>query len=94
VTQSGPADVFSVRVTLAPGSTGGTVSYSGASLSCSGKLAAVSGTPGSLKLTQEISNGPCVGGTITLTAGPAGTLGFSFQGKSGPTATGTLSKAS
>jgi eukaryotic-like serine/threonine-protein kinase len=94
VTQSGPADVFSVRVTLAPGSTGGTVSYSGTSLSCSGELAAVSGTQGSLKLDQAISHGPCVGGTITLTTGSADTLGFSFHGKSGPTATGTLSKAS
>jgi eukaryotic-like serine/threonine-protein kinase len=94
VSQSSPADVFSVQVTLAPGATRGTVSYSGASLSCSGQLSTVSDGPGSLKLNQAISHGPCVGGTVTLTAGPAGSLGFSFQGKSGPTATGTLTKAS
>jgi eukaryotic-like serine/threonine-protein kinase len=94
VSQSAPADVFSVQVTLVPGATAGTISYSGTSLSCSGKLSAVSDSLGSLKLNQAISHGPCLGGTVTLTAGPAGSLAFSFQGKSGPTATGTLTKAS
>jgi serine/threonine protein kinase len=90
--QSGP-DTFTVKVVLAAGATGGSVSYSGTSVSCSGKLSAVSGSPGSLKLSQAITQGPCLGGMVTLTAGPAGTVGFSFHGKSGPSATGTLSNS-
>ncbi len=94
VSQTGPTDVFTVQVSLAAGATGGTVSYTSTSLSCSGKLNAVSDGPGSLRLNQVITQGPCLGGTVTLTPGPSGTVGFNFHGKSGPSATGTLSKTS
>ena len=94
VSQTGPTDVFTVQVSLTAGATGGTVSYTSTSLSCSGNLHALSDSPGTLKLNQVITQGPCLGGTVTLTAGPGGTVGFSFHGKSGPSATGTLNKAS
>jgi len=92
VSQSAPADVFTVKVSLAAGASTGTVQYSGPSLSCTGNLAVVSGSPGSLKLNQAITHGPCAGGTVMLTTGPHGTAGFSFEGKQGPAATGTLTK--
>jgi eukaryotic-like serine/threonine-protein kinase len=94
VSQTGPTDVFTVQVSLTAGTTGGTVSYTSTTLSCSGNLHAVSDSPGSLKLDQVITQGPCLGGTVTLSAGHGGTVAFSFQGKSGPSATGTLNKAS
>jgi eukaryotic-like serine/threonine-protein kinase len=94
VSQTGPTDVFTVQVSLTAGATGGTVSYTSTSLSCSGNLHAVSDSPGSLKLDQVITQGPCLGGTVTLSAGHGGTVAFSFHGKSGPSATGTLTRAS
>lgn len=93
VSQTGPTDTFTVKVSLATGAAGGTISYSGTSVSCSGNLVAVSASSGSLKLNQVITQGPCLGGAVTLSTGPGGTMGFSFHGKSGPTAAGTLSKA-
>jgi eukaryotic-like serine/threonine-protein kinase len=92
VSQNGPADTFTVLVTLASGASTGTVTYSGTSLSCSGNLTVVSDSPGDLKLNQAITHGPCAGGVVFLTAGPSGSVGFSFQGKQGPAATGTLTK--
>jgi hypothetical protein len=93
VTQNAPADVFTVQVSLAAGASTGSVQYSGASLSCAGNLTVVSDSPGSLRLSQAITHGPCAGGTVMLTTGPHGTAGFSFEGKQGPAATGTLTKA-
>jgi eukaryotic-like serine/threonine-protein kinase len=92
VTQSAPADVFTVGVTLASDASAGTVHYSGTSLSCAGSLAVLSASPGSLKLSQVITRGPCANGTIMLTVDPGGSVGFSFQGKQGPAANGTLRK--
>jgi eukaryotic-like serine/threonine-protein kinase len=92
VSQTGPSDVFSVQLRLASGGSAGTVSYSGTSLSCSGSLTVLSSKPGSLKLNQVITHGPCAGGVVLLTPGPNGTAGFSFQGKQGPAATGTLTR--
>jgi hypothetical protein len=93
VSQTAPADTFTVQVSLAAGASSGTVQYSGTSLSCTGKLTVESGSPGSLRLSQVITHGPCADGTVMLTSGPHGSAGFSFQGKQGPAATGTLSKA-
>lgn len=92
VAQNAPADSFTVGLNLAAGASAGTVHYSGTSLSCAGNLAVVSASPGSLKLTQVITRGPCSDGTILLTVGPGGSVGFSFQGKQGPSANGTLRK--
>jgi eukaryotic-like serine/threonine-protein kinase len=91
VTQIAPTDdVFTVGVDLASGASAGTVRYSGTSLSCAGNLAVLSASPGSLKLSQVITRGPCANGSIVLTVDPGGSVGFSFQGKQGPAANGTL----
>jgi serine/threonine protein kinase len=92
VSQNGPADVFMVGLSLTSGASTGTVSYSGTSLSCSGSLTVLSSQPGSLRLNQVITHGPCAGGVVLLLAGPGDTARFSFQGKQGPAATGTLTR--
>jgi hypothetical protein len=94
VKQSNPDDVFSVQVTLVSGATGGPVRYSGMSFSCSGDLSLVSRLAGTLRLDQQIVQGrtECSDGVVTLSQGPANTLQFTFQGKQGPAATGTLAK--
>ena len=84
--------MFSVQVTLS--STGGTVHYTGSSFACSGQLSLVSSLASTLKLNQGIIQGQnkCSDGVVTISQGPQNTLEFSFQGKSGPAATGTLAR--
>jgi eukaryotic-like serine/threonine-protein kinase len=93
VSQTNPTDVFQARVYLAPGANSGSVHYSGASFSCAGDLVPASESAASLKLDQVIVNGPCAGGVVTVSRGPGNTLQFSFKGKQGPMATGTLGKS-
>jgi eukaryotic-like serine/threonine-protein kinase len=92
--QTNPFDVFTVQVILVPGTSGGTVHYTGTSFSCSGELSLVSSLASTLRLNQGIVQGQnkCENGMVTLSEGPANTLQFTFQGKSGPPATGTLAK--
>jgi len=85
--------VFQAHVYLAPGANSGSVHYSGTSFSCAGDLVPVSDSAGSLKLDQVIVQGPCAAGAVTVTLGPGDTLRFSFKGKQGPVATGTLDKS-
>jgi len=94
VRQNNPSDVFSVQVTLVPGTPGGTVRYSGASFSCSGALSLAARVGSTLKLNQGITRGrrDCADGVVTLSPGPPGAVQFSFRGKAGPAATGTLNK--
>ena len=96
VTQSNPPDVFNVQVTLGSGTASGTVRYRGASFSCSGDLSLVSNILSTLTLNQGIVQGQktCADGVVTISQGPAGTLQFSFKGKAGPAAKGTLAKSS
>jgi len=93
VSQTGPADVFKAAVTLTSGTGPGTVHYSGASFSCSGDLVPVSDSSGTLKLDQAIVNGPCAGGVVTISPASGNTVQFSFKGKYGPMASGTLAKS-
>jgi eukaryotic-like serine/threonine-protein kinase len=93
VSQTNPTDVFGVQLTLAPGASTGSVRYSGASFSCAGDLVPVSRSSGRLKLDQAIVHGPCAAGVVTVSPGPGNTLQFSFRGKQGPMATGTLDKS-
>jgi eukaryotic-like serine/threonine-protein kinase len=95
VTQSNPPDVFNVQVTLNSGTTGGTVHYSGTSFSCSGDLSLVSSILSTLTMNQGIVQGQktCADGVVTISQGPSGTVQFSFKGKTGPAAKGTLSKS-
>jgi hypothetical protein len=93
-TQSNPADIFSVRVTLIADGRSGTISYSGATFSCSGDLSLVSTAAGTLTMNQGIVTGQttCANGTVTLRQGAFGTLLFRFRGQEGPAARGTLAK--
>ena len=93
VSQTNPADVFGIQVNLAPGANSGSVHYSGTSFSCAGDLVPVSRSAGRLKLDQAIVRGPCSGGVVIVSLGPGNSLQFSFRGKQGPMATGTLDKS-
>ena len=92
VSQTNPADVFGIQVNLAPGANSGSVHYSGTSFSCAGDLVPVSRSAGRLKLDQAIVRGPCSGGVVIVSLGPGNSLQFSFRGKQGPMAMGTLKK--
>jgi hypothetical protein len=92
--QSNPSDVFNVRVTLPAGGRSGTISYSGATFSCSGDLSLAAFAGGTLTMDQGIvtRQTTCADGTVTLRQGSFGTLIFRFQGRSGSAASGTLAK--
>jgi eukaryotic-like serine/threonine-protein kinase len=93
---NGSADVFQAEVTLTAGASQGSVQYSGASgasFSCTGHLAPVSDSSGTLTLHQAIAQGPCAGGEVTLSPGSGNTLRFRFTGKHGPMTTGTLTRS-
>ena len=98
VIQPSPTDQFDVKVSLASGSADGSISYSSASVSCSGDLSLKSVRRGrkTIVLSQGIVTGQraCANGSVTLTAGatPA-SLSFRFHGKSGPQASGTLTRS-
>ncbi len=91
---SQPPTDFVVTITLTQGTSAGTVSYSGADLSCSGTLSLATATGRKLTLHQGIVKGQstCFGGTVNLTLTGASSVWFSFHG-SGPAATGTLVKS-
>ena len=91
--QASPSGVLrvTVQVSLASGTTGGTVSYSGP-FSCLDNLSAVSDELGTLTMDQGIVKGPCQNGVVTLIRLSASTMQFSFKGKGAPAATGTLNK--
>ena len=93
VRQTNPTGVFEAEVTLASSASPGTVRYSGATFSCAGDLIPVSDSSGTLKLDQAIVHGPCAGGVVTLSPNPGNTVQFSFKGKEGPMATGTLARS-
>ena len=91
--QLNPPDAFHVKVSITAGSSTGSIEYSSATFSCSGDLTAQSLRHGMLTLSQGIVTGQstCANGLVTLSPGPGG-LSFSFRGKVGPPATGTLTK--
>jgi len=97
VRQANPADTFSVKVRLVAGARSGTVAYSGTTFACSGRLSLMSATGSTLTMDQGITTGrkTCANGVVTLQpgAGSSGTsVMFSFRGKAGPTAFGTLAR--
>lgn len=91
VVRQPPADSYAVSVTLRAGAGSGTVSYAGASFSCSGRLSPDAATSTELTLGQAITQGAanCGGGRVTLTRTGATTIRFVFR-SSGPAASGTL----
>jgi len=94
--QLNPADVFDVRVSLDAGAATGSVSYSSASFSCAGQLSLQAASHAMLTLRQGIIRGQhtCANGTVTLATNASGALAFSFRGKTGPAASGTLTRSS
>jgi hypothetical protein len=89
-----PADTFDVRLALVARSTGGMVAYTSGSITCSGNLRLTASSDGTLTLDQRIVQGQrtCANGVVTLSTGTDGTVHFSFRGKTGPVATGTLTR--
>jgi hypothetical protein len=92
---SQPDDSYTVTVGLASGAKSGTIRYSSSSLSCSGALTVTGKASGHLTLSQQITKGPCLPGTVTLTLAAASSIRFSFDGSGpqAPQANGTLSKS-
>jgi len=86
-----PTDTYDVTVTLATGTTSGTVSYSGTNFSCSGTLTLTAATASELSLSQGIVHGQsdCENGRVTIRLSSAGSVWFSFR-SDGPTAAGRL----
>jgi hypothetical protein len=95
VTQNSPAGtvILSVQMSLTPGTSGGTIHYSGTTtpVSCADALSLVSDLGSTLIMNQAVIRG-CEPGQVTLTPGPGNTLRYSFQGEGAPPATGTLNK--
>ncbi|HUA41844.1 MAG TPA: hypothetical protein VMA32_09770 [Streptosporangiaceae bacterium] len=88
-----PTDTYHVSVGLTGDATSGTISYSGASFSCSGALNVTNATPTVLTLSQVIIQGrsECENGQVTITLAGTNAIRFSFR-SSGPVAAGTLSR--
>ena len=94
--QVNPSDVFDVKLNIPAGSSAGSVKYSSASFTCTGDLSLQSLRKTTLTLSQGIVTGQrtCANGIVTLSTGPNGVLQFSFRGKTGPAASGTLIRGS
>jgi eukaryotic-like serine/threonine-protein kinase len=96
VTLSVAGTNLDVQVSLAPGSGPDTIAYSSAGTAvCSGELTPEqTAASGAVTLSQGIikGQGKCGNGTVTLAASGPG-LSFSFRGKGGAPATGTLARS-
>jgi serine/threonine protein kinase len=94
VRQVDPSDVFDVKLSLPAGSGEGTIRYTSTGFSCTDGLSLDSSSSTAITLSQTMLTGqhPCANGVVTLTKGTGGVLSFGFHGKSGPAASGTLSR--
>ncbi len=88
---SQPGSSYNVTVSLAAGHNRGSISYSSSNLSCTGALSVETQTAKQLTLSQTISSGPCLPGTVTLTKSGSSSVQFNFS-SSGQPASGTLSR--
>jgi eukaryotic-like serine/threonine-protein kinase len=84
---------YNVTINLTAGTAHGSIGYSGSDLSCAGELVLMTRAADKLTLSQSVSTGPCLAGTVTLTKAGSGSVQFNFSGSSGPPASGTLSKS-
>ena len=84
---------MTVQITLAGGTTHGTIGYP--QLGCSGKLGLLSAGHGLLTLGLTITSGQsnCVSGKVRLVAEKDGSLDFTFLQRSGDNPTGSLARA-
>ncbi len=92
VHQTNPALSVTVQITLAGGTTHGTIGYP--QLGCSGKLGLLSKGHGLLTLGLTITSGQsnCVNGKVKLAAEKDGSLDFTFLQRSGDDPTGSLAR--
>jgi hypothetical protein len=88
-------DTYHVTVDFTSGATSGTISYSGASFSCSGALNLTTATSTVLTLSQGIIHGQskCENGSVTITLTSTNTVRFNFRKDGGPGASGTLNRS-
>jgi hypothetical protein len=89
--QQGSGNI-NTEVKLNGSSPAGTISYSGTSFTCSGKLTLETSASRILRMNQEIVAGVCLDGVVTLTREPDGSLKFNFKGASSLAATGILTR--
>jgi hypothetical protein len=89
--QQGSGNI-NTQVKLNGSSPAGTISYSGTSFTCSGKLTLETSASRVLRMNQEIVAGVCLDGVVTLTQQPDGSLKFNFKGASSLAATGILTR--
>ena len=96
VTQTSQAGtvIVNVQMSLTPGTSSGTIHYSGTTtvFSCADALSLVSDLASTLTMNQATIKGPCQPGQVTLIPGPGNSLQFSFKGQGAPPATGRLNK--
>jgi len=92
VHQTNPALNVTVQITLAGGTTHGTIGYP--QLGCSGKLGLLSAGHDLLTLGLKITSGQnnCVSGEVRLAAEKDGTLDFTFLQRGGDNPTGSLGR--
>jgi hypothetical protein len=90
-----PTDTYNVSVTLAAGTTAGTISYSGTGFSCSGALTLTRASTRKLVMRQGIIQGQsdCENGQVTITLTRTNKVWFSFH-STGPIASGSLARSS
>jgi hypothetical protein len=87
-----PLGSYNVSIRLTSGSGTGTITYSGSNLNCSGVLSVISNSSTHLTLSQRVTTGPCLPGTVHLARISDDSVRFTFDG-SGPQANGTLTKS-
>jgi hypothetical protein len=84
---------YSVTVILKAGTGAGTISYSGSDFSCAGSLSLTRETTAKLTMSQDITQGQCMAGQITLTLTSGSSVSFDFSNSGPVAATGTLTKS-
>lgn len=92
VRQTDPALAVTVRISLAAGSTAGSISYP--QLGCSGKLLLVSVLAGTFTLEQGITTGQqsCESGVVLLSPQGTSSLAYKFRRSGAPNPAGLLIK--
>lgn len=92
VRQTDPALAVTVRISLAAGTSAGTISYP--QLGCSGRLLLVSVLAGTFTLEQGITKGQqsCDNGTVLLSPQGTTALAFKFRRSDAPSPAGVLAK--
>ena len=92
VVRQPPTDTYHVTVSLKAGAAQGMVTYSGIGFGCSGILSLRRATAAKLTMGQTVTTGTCENGNVTMSAGGADVISFSFR-SAGPVASGKLTRS-